>query len=464
MQDGIALAEYAVKLAEGKGFAYAEAYFEVSAGTSYALEQGVLNGSSYFSKAGMRIRLLRQGKLYTFSTNLLEKKAIARAIEDFKGFKGTNTQLSSEKPQRAKVKVAEKKKFDEQRILKDLIGIDKAIKENKHIKFRSMYAGMGRTASFFTNSEGTRIETSAPAIASMFSINVTSGSESRQRVTQFGGIGGYEQISVSKIEKQILDESKAMLKVMKNGITLGKDELRKINNVIISPEIAGIAVHESIGHPLEADRVFMREAAQAGTSYVNKDNLGLQIGSKQVTIIDDPLIENAYGFYRYDDEGVKARRKEIVVKGRQTELLKNREYAHLLGEKSNGSARSDSYGNEPIVRMSNTYLKKGSADFEELVQEARNGIYIRNFTEWNIDDTRSFSRYQGNEAYLIKNGSVEKPIKNYVLETKTFDFWKAVDLVGKDFELFLGNCGKGEPMQGVPVTMGGPHALLRFEM
>src|SRR5579863_3798953 len=111
MQDGISLAEYAVKLAESKGFEYAEAYFEVSNGTSYALEQGVLNGSSYFSKAGMRIRLLRHGKLYTFSTNLLEKKVIAKAIEEFKGFRGIDTQLSKEKPHKAKVKVAEKRKL-----------------------------------------------------------------------------------------------------------------------------------------------------------------------------------------------------------------------------------------------------------------------------------------------------------------------------------------------------------------
>lgn len=82
--------------------------------------------------------------------------------------------------------------------------------------------------------------------------------------------------------------------------------------------------------------------------------------------------------------------------------------------------------------------------------------------EWNIDDTRSFSRYQGSEAYMIKGGRLGKPVKNYRLESKTIDFWHAVRLVDREFELFLGNCGKGEPMQGVPVTMGGASALLSF--
>ncbi len=82
--------------------------------------------------------------------------------------------------------------------------------------------------------------------------------------------------------------------------------------------------------------------------------------------------------------------------------------------------------------------------------------------EWNIDDTRSFSRYQGNEAYLIKNGSIGAPVKNFVLEKSTLDFWHAVRLVGKEREFHVGTCGKGEPMQGVPVMMGGASALLTF--
>ena len=136
---------------------------------------------------------------------------------------------------------------------------------------------------------------------------------------------------------------------------------------------------------------------------------------------------------------------------------------HPSPTKSNGSSRSDSYSNEPMVRMGNSYLEKGSATLDELFEEAGEGIYIKNFTEWNIDDTRSFSRYQGNVAYIIKNGRIDKPAKNYRLEKGTLEFWHAVRLLGNDFRLYVGTCGKGEPMQGVPVTMGGPSALLTFK-
>ena len=456
------LAEYAVKVAERLGFEYSEAYLENSYGRAYAVEQGELNASVYVEKTGLRIRLIKEGKLYTFSTNKLDKNTISNAISSYKGFRGTSTHLSSEKIENAKYSVGEKKKIDNANLLEDLLDLDKTLSEKKYIKFRNVYGSVGRSRTLFINSEGSRIESVVPSVSSLVSMIVKSKNETRQRILQFGGVGGYELFDIIKVEGKVLDEAKALVNVINNGVSLSNHELNKVKNIVISPEIAGIAVHESIGHPNEADRVFLREAAQAGTSYLTKNNLGMEIGSDNVTIVDDPTIKNANGFYLYDDEGIKARPKIIVKNGVQNELLTNREYAHLLGIKSNASARSDSYSNEPLVRMSNSYLKPGIATFDELVSEAGNGVYIKTFMEWNIDDTRSFSRYQGSEAYLIKNHRLGKPIKNYRLETKTIDFWHAVKLVSNEFKFYLADCGKGEPQQSVPVTMGGSSALLSF--
>ena len=456
------LAEYAIGLADRLGFEYSDAYLESGFGRAYAVEQGELNASIYVEKTGLRIRLIKEGKPYTFSTNKLDKSTISKAISGYKGFRGTRTHLSSEKVENARYSVGEKKKIDNANLLEDLLNLDKALSEKKYIKFRNVYAGVGRSRTLFINSEGSRIESTVPSVSSAVSIIVKSRNETRQRILQFGGVGGYELFDIIKVEGRVLDEAKALVNVINNGVSLSDHELSKVKNVVISPEITGIAVHESIGHPNEADRVFLREAAQAGTSYLTKDNLGMEIGSDNVTIVDDPTIKNANGFYLYDDEGVKARPKIIVKNGVQNELLTNREYAHLLGIRSNASARSDSYSNEPLVRMSNSYLKPGSASFDELVSEAGNGVYIKSFMEWNIDDTRSFSRYQGSEAYLIKNHRLGRPVKNYKIETKTIDFWHAVKMVSNEFEFYSNDCGKGEPLQGVPVTLGGASALLSF--
>ncbi|MEM3237192.1 MAG: TldD/PmbA family protein [Candidatus Micrarchaeaceae archaeon] len=454
------IAEYALSLAEKKSD-YAEVYLERSRSYSFAIEQGLVNGGGFSDEVGLRLRFLKGGSIYTISTNRLDKSIIAKMVAAAKPL-GASTVLSAEKPEKAEYEVKEKKPISSGEMLKTLLGIDKTLKGSKSVKFRSVYGGFGKEIAYYKNSEGSEIRSSLPIVSAFISMIIGKGSETRQRFVQFGGTGGYEVFDESAVSRKLEDEIKGISNVIEKGVSLSSNALRSIKNVVISSEISGIAVHESVGHPNEADRVFGRESAQAGESYITKEGLGMRIGSDAVTVIDDPTIRNSYGFFLYDDEGVKARPKAIIEKGMQKELLLNREYAGMLGIKSNGSARSDSYANEPIIRMSNTYLKGGSASFDDLVSEARNGIYIKSFTEWNIDDTRSFSRYRGNEAYIIKNGSIEEPVKNYVLETTTLRFWNAVALVDRNVEYYLGECGKGEPAQGVPVTMGGADALLEF--
>jgi TldD protein len=456
------IADYALSVAEKSGAEYAEAYMENSVLSGYAIAQGVFNGAFHLDSAGLRVRLVKNRRMFTFSTNKFSKESIADAIRGFHGFKGADTVLSKEKVSNANYKVKERKKIEYASMLDDLSDMDKELAGMKYLKFRSIYGNVGRSVTYFSNSEGSTVRSSVPYTTAVMSVIVKNGKETRQSVLQFGNTGGYELFDAHAIKERLAEKVASMHYVLEKGMTLSKDSLRRIKSVVIAPEITGIAAHESVGHPCEADRVFGRESAQAGSSYLTKDTLGMEIGSSKVNIIDDPTIPHSNGFFLYDDEGVRARSKTLIKNGVQNELLTNRSYAQILGLHSNGSSRSDSYSNEPIIRMSNTYLQAGDADFKELLAEAGNGIYLKSFMEWNIDDTRSFSRYQGNEAYLIKNGSVYEPVKNFVLERSTLDFWHAVRLVGKEREFYTGSCGKGEPMQGVPVNMGGASALLRF--
>ena len=188
---------------------------------------------------------------------------------------------------------------------------------------------------------------------------------------------------------------------------------------------------------------------------------GSTIGSDVVTVIEDPTVPNSWGFYLYDDEGVKARPRYLIKNGIINEFLMNREYAAYLGMKSNASARAINYNREPIVRMANTYLAPGDYTFEELIEDIKLGVYMVSFNEWNIDDRRFQQRYIGREAYLIENGEIKHPVRKPILEITTKGLWSSIDAVGKDIEFYPGTCGKGEPGQGVPVWMGGPHARLR---
>ena len=178
-----------------------------------------------------------------------------------------------------------------------------------------------------------------------------------------------------------------------------------------------------------------------------------------MNLVDDPTVQNSYGFYRYDDEGVPARKRCLIKGGLVKELLHNRESAAEFGVKSNASSRANNWNAEPIVRMANTFVEPGDHTFEELI-DVKNGVYIKSYMEWNIDDKRFNQRYVGLEAYEIKNGALGGLVKRPAIEMTTPAFWSAVDAVGKDFEMTMGSCGKGEPMQGIPVGFGGPHIRL----
>jgi len=258
----------------------------------------------------------------------------------------------------------------------------------------------------------------------------------------------------------MVNEAKVLQRVIKeaNAIKPGKMDL------VCGSEVAGIAAHESCGHPMEADRILGREMSQAGKSFVYPGGpfwLGTRIGSPAVTIIDDPTVPNSYGYYAYDDEGIKARPRYLYKKGVINEFLHNRETAAKMDTRSNGASRAVSYDREAIVRMANTFVQPGDFNEEEIREDVKQGIYMRSFTEWNIDDIRFNQRYVGREAYWIEKGELKHPVARPVIETTTQIFWSAVDAVSKKVEYDPGSCGKGDPMQGIPVYMGGPLIRLR---
>ncbi|MEM3072756.1 MAG: metallopeptidase TldD-related protein, partial [Candidatus Bathyarchaeia archaeon] len=132
-----------------------------------------------------------------------------------------------------------------------------------------------------------------------------------------------------------------------------------------------------------------------------------------------------------------------------------------FGVRSNGSARSSGYDKEPIVRMANTYMKPGDYRFEELIEEVHLGLFVKSFMEWNIDDRRFHQRYVGLEAYLIERGELKGLVRNPVLELTTPGLYGSVDAASRNVEFEAALCGKGDPMQAIPVWHGGPEIRLR---
>jgi TldD protein len=308
---------------------------------------------------------------------------------------------------------------------------------------------------YIVTSDGGEVESLTPRVTVFYNIAASNGGRSANKWGEVGGAGGLEVLREMGLRERVLGD----LESLKIALTKAGPPPRGVMDVVISPEIVGLALHESIGHPSEADRVLGREAAQAGRSY--REGRSGRIGSEAVTVIDDPTVPGSSGFYLYDDEAVPARPRKLIDRGVLAELLHNRETAAEMGVNSNAAARAADYRSEPIVRMATTYLQPGDYTFEELIEDVREGVYLKTYMEWNIDEWRLTARYVGLEAYMIRGGRLAEPVRDVVLQIPTWDFYSKIDAVGRDLQFYPGICGKGEPMQPLPVWMGGPHVRLR---
>ncbi len=328
---------------------------------------------------------------------------------------------------------------------------------DEDISSRNIFLKLSREKVLILNTDGAETSGEVTRVKLEVFLTHVSGSSSTQEMESRGGSGGLELIDEWNLPELVRSLSKNMKERLEKGVSAPRGKM----DVVIGPYVSGLVAHESVGHPYEADRILGREAAQAGESFVTPDMLGSNMGTGLISVVDDPTIEGSYGFYLYDFEGVKTRRRVLMKNGVINEFLHNRETASEFSTVSNGSARASAYNREPIVRMANTFIAPGDMDPGEIIEGVSEGIYMKRFMEWNIDDRRYNQRYVGSEAYLIRGGRIDSMILRPVLEITTPRFYSSVDAVGRDLEFQAATCGKGDPMQGVPVWTGGPTLRLR---
>ncbi|MGC8974010.1 MAG: TldD/PmbA family protein [Thermoproteus sp.] len=322
-------------------------------------------------------------------------------------------------------------------------------KADKRVSVRRFVGGVWTTEKWVVTSDGANAYSKVPRV---FVFGLLIGHEpSKGSLQRDVSAGGTSARSLEGFDEFVAEESRKVVELLDKARAAPPGRY----DLVFSPEMAGIFVHESVGHPFELDRIFGREGAEAGESYVKPQNLAVEVGSGLVNVVDDPTIPGTYGFYLVDEEGVPARPKWLLRGGKAAEFITNRQYAAVVGVHSNAGARASAFDREPIPRMSNTYLVPGDWKPEEIIRDTKRGIYVASYTEWNIDDVRQAGRYGFFEAYMIENGELKEPVRGF-LEVDTKELWSNVDAVGRDFKLYVGTCGKGNPPQGVPVTMGGP--------
>jgi TldD protein len=183
------------------------------------------------------------------------------------------------------------------------------------------------------------------------------------------------------------------------------------------------------------------------------------IGSEQVTIYDDPTYPNGWGSFKYDMEGVLAKKRLLIERGVLKEFITNREVAAKLGATSNGGARAQSYAFRPIVRMSNTCIAPGDYTLEEMLEDVDRGVYVKGTRGGQVDPAKGTFQFSAMEAFMIEQGKITNPLLGVSLSGITLKTLKNIDAVAKDFNMHVGYCGK--EAQSVPTADGSPHIRIK---
>ena len=335
------------------------------------------------------------------------------------------------------------------------------------LAFSRASADAWKTTKWFVSSEGARLHQTLVQVAGGVECIAVDETQVQQRsfpnsFRGYCGTGGWEDIvdlDLAGRAPRYAEQAVALLTAPELA-----DDAR---TVVIDGSQVALQVHESVGHPLELDRILGYEAAYAGTSWVaTADAQKLRYGSDIVNLTLDSTTPKGLGTYGYDDEGVPAGRHPLVVDGMLNGFLTSRETAPALSgdERSNGTMRAESWGAIPLIRMSNIHLEPGEGSFEDLIADTDDGVYLETNRSWSIDDKRLNFQFGCEAAWEIRDGSLGRMYRNPTYNGRTPDFWGSCDAIGGPQAWRVHgtpNCGKGQPGQVARVAHGAAPARFR---
>ena len=278
-------------------------------------------------------------------------------------------------------------------------------------------------------------------------INVTL---QEKMITETGsfGLGGrymYDTLFKDDVWKSAVDSAykQALTKLDATETPAGEQ------TVVLGPGWPGILLHEAIGHGLEGD--FNRKKTSVFHNLV-----GQSVASKQITIVDDGTIPNRRGSLTIDDEGTPTENTVLIENGILKNFMQDRLNSRLMKTKPTGNGRREDYASIPMPRMTNTYMLNGKYEHEELIKSTKDGIYATQFSGGQVDITSGKFVFSASEAYKIKNGKIERPLKGATLIGNGPEVLKKVSMVANNMQLDngIGTCGKEG--QSVPVGVGQP--------
>jgi TldD protein len=474
------IADWALNVCQLRGVRYADVRVLDDRHRTLATKNGKIGGANESESLGCGIRVLADGAWGFAATEDLSRRAveitadravaIARASASVKQH---DVQLAPEKPYQADWKSPcriDPFSTSVDQNLDLLMKIDAELRAIPGVTLAETNLNFRRYQQWFYSSEGSDIHQVRTVTGAGYAAYAFSGNEIMKRSypNSFGGQWqnkGYE----------LVDE----LKLLENARRVGEEAVAlhradqcpegKFSLILDSSQL-GLQIHESIGHPIELDRVLGMEANFAGMSFLTlKDLKKLRYGSELVNVVADATEQHGPGLgtFAFDDEGVPAQCTPIIQKGCFTGYLTSRETATKAGMKrSGGCMRSESWNRIPIIRMTNVSILPGEKpmSLDQLIADTDHGIFMQTNRSWSIDDKRYNFQFGTEIGWEIKDGKLGRMLKNPSYSGITTEFWNSLDAIcSRDQWTLWGtpNCGKGQPQQVMGTGHGASPARFR---
>jgi TldD protein len=453
----------ALELATQRGVQYADVRLVESRSQDLSTRNGRVSQVADTESAGMGIRLLIDGGWGFAATDDLTPAGIEKAIHKARAIAKASTlalgsavrlapepvhEASWESPCRVdplSISVSQK--------LAHLLAVDEALRAHKAVTLTETSFHTTRTRQWFANSEGSVISQTRTMTGAGCACHVFQDGDLQKR-SYPNSFGGQYQLKGWELVEE-LDMLAHAPRLAEEAAALHAADVCPTGEVtlILDSSQLGLQIHESIGHPIELDRVLGSEANYAGMSFLTLDQLrNLRYGSPLVHVVSDATESHGPGLgtFAFDDEGVAAQRTDIIREGLFTGYLTSRETAGAVGEgRSNGCLRAANWDRLPLIRMTNTSLEPGTSSLEELF-DVPHAIYMETNKSWSIDDKRYNFQFGCEVAWEIRYGKRVRMLKNPVYSGISTQFWNACEAIGnRDNWTLWGvpNCGKGQPEQ-----------------
>ena len=427
-----------------------ELYLQYAQSETFSFDDGRLKNAAYDTSKGFGLRsILDEVTGFAHSSEITEN-ALKRAAETVSSIKTGSVGTLSIPPSRTNKKLYSDENplggvsfTDKIRILEEIDDYARS-RDPKICQVSCSIAGEWQVVEIIRPG-GHRVKDIRPLVRLNVSVVAKDGDRMESGYEGAGGRYTYNELLTSDNWKSQTDNAIRQAILNLDSVPAPAGEM----DVVLGPGWPGVLLHEAIGHGLEGD--FNRKGSSAFAGL-----MGERIAAKGVTVVDDGTMENRRGSLSIDDEGTATNCTTLIEDGILVGYMQDRMNARLMGVESTGNGRRQSYAHQPMPRMTNTYMLSGNQDPEEILSGVKDGLYAVNFGGGQVDITNGKFVFSCTEAYKVKNGKIDAPVKGATLIGNGPDALKRISAIGNDMKLDngVGICGKAG--QSVPVGVGQP--------